>query len=175
MSCGEGEPTPTTPLTQPDQPRTLPCSATGSRVVWAVEGSNLRPTGYEPPALIFGHLGMAAKYELHLPVLKGPAQQQPVENGREGVTSEPKVALRRRQARPPTQICPVIGLPPTSTRGDAALDAAGGWAGWAVQKLRIGSLLQGVITEAHFAKNGCTRSEPCTSRASMWTLMAWQS
>ncbi len=46
-----------------------------------MEGSNLRPTGYEPPALIFGTLVVAPKYELEQPVPKAPAQQQPVENG----------------------------------------------------------------------------------------------
>jgi hypothetical protein len=45
-----------------------------------VEASNLRSSGYEPPALIFGGLAVAPKYELHQPVPKAPAQQQPVEN-----------------------------------------------------------------------------------------------
>ncbi len=54
----------------------LPSNSSG--VFWAVEGSNLRPTGYEPAALIFGALAVAPKYELHQPVPKPPAQQQPV-------------------------------------------------------------------------------------------------
>ncbi len=45
-----------------------------------MEGSNLRPTGSEPAALIFGLLGVTPKYDLHQPVPKAPAQQQPVEN-----------------------------------------------------------------------------------------------
>jgi hypothetical protein len=45
---------------------------------WAVHGPNLQPTGYEPPALIFGDLGMVAKYELEQPVPKAAAQHQPV-------------------------------------------------------------------------------------------------
>ena len=58
----------------------LPSNSSG--VFWAVEGSNLRPTGYEPPPLIFCVVTVAPKYELHQPVPKAPAQQQPVVKGR---------------------------------------------------------------------------------------------